>query len=198
MVAQAQTTKKAPPAYKARLGSLFKEQYAPELKGQLGLKSLHQVPRLEKVIVSVGLGKAKDDKKLIDVAENTLMKISGQKPVKTLSKKAIAAFKLRQGVVIGLKVSLRGQRMYEFADRLVNLVLPRLRDFHGLSNKSFDSQGNYTIGLADQTVFPELTYEDTAIPHGLEITFNISSSSVEQSKALLEKLGMPFEKERSQ
>lgn len=183
------------PAYRARLLDVYRQQYAEELKNQLGLKNLHQVPRLEKIVVSVGLGKAKDDKRLIEIAENTLKKITGQTPLKTVAKKAIAAFKLRESAVIGLKVTLRGEWMYEFADRLINLVLPRLRDFHGLSNKSFDSQGNYSLGLPDQTAFPELSYEDTATTHGLQAIFHIKSNNAEHSKALLEKLGVPFEKE---
>ncbi|HCM51763.1 TPA: 50S ribosomal protein L5 [Candidatus Saccharibacteria bacterium] len=173
----------------------FHQQYANELKNQLGLKNLHQVPRLEKIVVGVGLGKAQDDKRLIEVATNTLKKISGQMPLQTVAKKAIASFKLREGAVIGLKVTLRGERMYEFADRLINLVLPRLRDFHGLSNKSFDREGNYSLGLQDQSAFPELSYEDTATAHGLQVVFHIKSRSAQHSKALLEKLGAPFEKE---
>lgn len=185
------------PVYRARLSSSFHDQYIHELKKELELKNLHQVPRLEKIVVSVGLGKAKDDKRLIEVADNTLKKITGQAPLKTVAKKAVAAFKLRQGTVIGLKVTLRGERMYEFADRVINLVLPRLRDFHGLSNKSFDSQGNYSLGLPDQSAFPELTYEDTATAHGVQIIFHIKAKNAEHSKALLEKLGAPFEKSQN-
>lgn len=182
------------PSYKARLKAAFERQHAKELKDELKLANINQVPRLEKIVINVGMGRAKEDKKLLDVAENTLKKITGQMPIKTMSKKSIASFKLREKVPIGLKVTLRDERMYEFADRLINLVLPRLRDFHGVSNKSFDNQANYSIGLTDQSVFPELTYEDTATVHGLQITFHIKSKSAEHSKALLEKLGMPFEK----
>lgn len=186
--AQAKTT------YKARLQVAYFDEYAKQLKEELGLKNIYEVPRLEKVVINVGLGKAKEDKKILDVAENTIKKITGQAPIRTISKGAIASFKLREGVAIGLKVTLRDSRMYEFADRLINLVLPRLRDFHGVNHKSFDKQANYSLGLIDQSVFPELSYEDTATPHGLQITFHVKSKSTDHSKALLEKLGMPFEK----
>ncbi|MBI2592511.1 50S ribosomal protein L5 [Candidatus Saccharibacteria bacterium] len=166
-----------------------------QLKDELGLANLHETPRLEAIVVNVGLGRAKDDKRLLEVAENTLSKITGQKPVQTTAKRSIASFKLRQGSKIGLMVTLRDARMYEFADRFINLVLPRLRDFHGVSARSFDRQGNYSIGLADQSVFPELTYEDTATPHGLQITFAIKAKNSQHARALLEKLGVPFEKE---
>jgi large subunit ribosomal protein L5 len=133
----------------------------------------------------------------MDVATNTLRKITGQAPVETTAKKSIASFKLREGNKIGLKVTLRGNNMYEFLDRLINIVLPRLRDFHGVKAKSFDKQGNYAIGLNDQSVFPELTFEETTNVHGMEIVLVIKSKSSEHSRALLEKFGMPFEKERS-
>ncbi|MBI2588661.1 50S ribosomal protein L5 [Candidatus Saccharibacteria bacterium] len=184
--------------YQARLKTLYINDYAPQLTAELKLKNIHQAPRLEKIIVNVGLGKAKDEKKLLDVAANTLSKITGQKPIATTAKQSIASFKLREGSKIGLKVTLNGQPMYEFADRLINLVLARLRDFHGVSLKSFDKQGNYSLGLTDQSVFPELSFEDTATPHGLQVVFVIKSISPEHSKALLEKMGMPFEKEKSQ
>lgn len=185
---------KALEAVKARLQTDYEKKYLAELKDQLGLANPHQVPKLEKIVLSVGLGKAKDDKRLVEIATNTLRKISGQSPIKTVAKKSIASFKLRQGVTIGLKVTLRGQRMYEFADRFINLVIPRLRDFHGVSHKSFDRQGNFNIGLTDQSVFPELNYDDIATTHGLQIIFQIKSKSTEHSKALLERLGIPFEK----
>src|SRR5690606_34287504 len=126
---------------------------------------------------------------------NTLMKITGQKPVSTLSRKSIASFKLRDGQVIGLKVTLRRERMYEFVDKLINVVLPRLRDFHGVSRKSFDGQGNYSLGFEDQSVWPELSFDDTATPHGIEITLVTTARSDEQAMALLAALGMPFVKE---
>lgn len=173
----------------------YKDKYAKELLSELGLKNAQEVPRLEKVIVAVGLGKQKDDKKMFEVVENTLTKITGQKPINTYAKVSIATFKLREGNKIGMKVTLRGDHMYEFLDRLVNLVLPRLRDFHGVSLKAFDSQGNYSIGLTDQSIFPELSFEETTHSHGMQITMVINSNDKSHSKALLEKFGMPFEKE---
>jgi large subunit ribosomal protein L5 len=179
----------------ARLRVTYNDQYAPELMKELGLSNFNEVPRLEKVIVNVGLGRAKDDKKMIEAATNTLRKITGQEPVQTFAKKSIAAFKLREGNMIGLKVTLRGDRMYEFIDRLINIVMPRLRDFHGVNPKAFDKQGNYSYGMVDQSVFPELSFEETTTAHGLQAVFVVKSQSPEHSRALLEKFGMPFEKE---
>jgi large subunit ribosomal protein L5 len=178
----------------SRLKRLYFDEYVLELKKELGLKNVFEVPRLEKIIINAGLGRAKDDKRLLEVAANTIRKITGQQPVDTLAKQSIASFKLREGNKIGLKVTLRDQRMYEFADRFINVILPRLRDFHGVSSRSFDRQGNYSFGLTDQSVFPELTYEDTSTAHGLQITFNIKAKNEQHSRALLEKLGMPFER----
>jgi len=186
--------KKAAPAYSSRLKKLYRTEYRPQLKDELGLKNINQAPELEKVVINVGLGKAKDEKRLLEVATNTLQKISGQKPVETVARQSIASFKLREGSKIGLKLTLRGDRMYEFVDRFINLVLPRVRDFHGVSLKSFDKFGNYSLGLVDQSVFPELTFEDTASPHGIQIVFVLKSASSRDSQALLEKFGMPFEK----
>lgn len=179
----------------ARLREAYNTKYAAELQKELGLANPHQVPRLEKITINVGLGKAKDDKRVIEAAANTLTKITGQKPVETIAKKSIASFKLREGNKIGLKVTLRGDRMYEFLDRLITLVLPRLRDFHGVSAKAFDRQGNYAIGFTDQSVFPELSFEETTTAHGLQAVFTISGGNPDHSRALLEKFGMPFEKE---
>ena len=181
--------------YVARLRTEYTTKFVAELQKELGLGNVHQVPRLEKIVVNVGLGRAKDDKKTIEAAKNTLRKVTGQAPVETVAKNSIAGFKLREGNMIGLKLTLRGDRMYEFMDRLLNIVLPRLRDFHGVSNKAFDKQGNYSIGMTDQSVFPELTFEETTTPHGLQAVFVIKSESREHSKALLTKFGMPFEKE---
>ena len=181
--------------YTPRLKELYESKIAAELKTELDLKNINQVPKLEKVVLNIGLGKAKDDKKVLETAANTLRKISGQQPVDTLAKQSIAAFKLREGNKIGLKLTLRGDRMYEFLDRLINIVLPRLRDFHGVSLKAFDNQGNYSIGLNDQSVFPELTFDETTTTHGLQVVIVIKNEDKEHSKALLTKLGMPFEKE---
>lgn len=190
------TATKTKPVYdQSRLRSQYNQTDARALKDELGLKNFHQVPRLEKITLNVGLGRAKDDKKAMEVATNTLFKITGQKPMETTAKKSIAGFKLREGNKIGLKVTLRGDRMYEFMDRLINVVLPRLRDFHGVSNKAFDKQGNYSLGMTDQSTFPELTFEETTSPHGIQINFQISCEERGHAKVLLEKFGMPFEKE---
>lgn len=180
-----------------RLKQLYLETIRGELQNELSLDSIMEVPRLQKIVVNVGLGRAKDDKKLIEVATNTLRKITGQQPIETIAKQSIASFKLREGNKIGLKVTLRGDRMYEFADRLINIVLPRLRDFHGVSAKSFDKQGNYAIGITEQSVFPELTFEDSTTAHGLQVIMVVDSKSPDHSRALLTKLGVPFEKPRS-
>lgn len=181
----------------ARLKSLYEEKFAAELVKELGLKNINQAPKLEKIVVNIGLGRGKDDKKLVEAAANTLRKITAQQPIETVAKKSIASFKLREGNKIGLKVTLRGERMYEFMDRLVNLVLPRLRDFHGVKASAFDRSGNYSIGLVDQSVFPELSFEETTTQHGLQAVFVIKAPSIEHSKALLVKFGMPFEKSTS-
>ncbi len=194
------TTKPATKAVKeanvqARLKLEYKNTIAKELQKELSLANANQVPKLEKVIVNVGLGRAKDDKKLMEVATNTVRKITGQQPVETLARMSIASFKLREGNKVGLKVTLRSDQMYEFIDRLINIVLPRLRDFHGVSATAFDKQGNYSLGLVDQSAFPELTFEETTTPHGLQIVFVINAQEPAHSRALLEKFGMPFEKE---
>ncbi|HSX31822.1 MAG TPA: 50S ribosomal protein L5 [Candidatus Saccharimonadales bacterium] len=179
----------------ARLRTQYKATIAAELQKELGLANPNQVPKLEKITLNVGLGKAKDDKKTIEAANNTLTKITGQKPVETFAKKSIASFKLREGNKIGLKVTLRGDRMFEFMDRLITIVLPRLRDFHGVSNKAFDRQGNFALGMIDQSVFPELSFEETTTAHGLQVVFTIRCVEPAHAKALLQKFGMPFEKE---
>ena len=195
-MAEAAKTKAKPSAkYQSRLKLAYDTKFASELKDELKLANINQVPRLEKIVVNVGLGRAKDDKRLLEVAANTLRKITGQQPMETVSRMSIASFKLREGNKIGMKVTLRGERMYEFADRLINIVLPRLRDFHGVSSRAFDRQGNYSIGLTDQSVFPELSYEDTSTPHGLQVVFTFRTQKPEHTRELLKKFGMPFEKE---
>ena len=179
----------------SRFRNLYSDQYKNELMSELALKNIHQVPKLEKIVINIGLGKSKEDKKMIDFAANTLRKITGQKPQETTARVSIASFKLREGMKIGLKVTLRGDKMYEFLDRLVTIVLPRVRDFHGVPKGAFDAQGNYSLGMSDQSVFPELTFEETTILHGLQINFVIHGGKKEYSRALLEKFGMPFEKE---
>jgi large subunit ribosomal protein L5 len=203
MATATKTTKSAKPSKAAkgttstaaRLKVLYNTEYAPQLVKELELKNPHQAPKLEKIVVNVGLGRAKDDKKLLEVAGNTLRKITGQQPVETIAKQSIASFKLREGNKIGLKVTLRDERMYEFMDRLINIVLPRLRDFHGVKAGAFDRQGNYAIGLTEQSVFPELSFEETTTPHGLQVIFSVKAHEPAHARALLEKFGMPFEKE---
>lgn len=179
----------------ARLKLLYDEQLVAELKDELGLTNVNDVPKLEKIVLNVGLGRAKDDKQMFEVATNTLTKITGQKPIETYAKMSIATFKLREGNKIGLKVTLRGDRMYEFMDRLINIVLPRLRDFHGVSSAAFDKQGNYSIGLVEQSIFPELSFEETTKPHGMQVVFVTKAQEPAHAKALLTKFGMPFQKE---
>jgi large subunit ribosomal protein L5 len=190
--ATAKTVKNVP--YVARLKEQYNNQFAAELQKELGYTNPHLVPRLEKIVVNVGLGRAKDDKKILETATNTIRKITGQEPIDTIAKNSIAGFKLREGNKIGIKVTLRGNRMYEFADRLINIVLPRLRDFHGVKAGAFDKSGNYSIGFTDQSVFPELTFEETTTAHGLQVVFVVTAKDAEASKALLTKFGMPFEK----
>ncbi len=189
-------TKTAPTAI-PRLKALYQSEIVGQLEKNLQLTNINDVPKLEKIVVNVGLGKAKDDKKLIEVANNTLRKITGQQPVETTARLSIATFKLREGSKIGTMVTLRGDRMYEFMDRLITIVLPRLRDFHGVSAKAFDKQGNYSLGLREQSVFPELTFEETTTLHGLQVNFVINSKSKEHSEALLRAFGMPFDKKES-
>jgi large subunit ribosomal protein L5 len=190
-------TKTVKTSTSARLREQYNTKIRAELQKNLGLGNIHDVPRLEKITLNIGLGRAKDDKKMMAVATNTLRKITGQQPVETLAKKSIASFKLREGNKIGLKVTLRGDRMYEFTDRLITVVLPRLRDFHGVSNKAFDRQGNFALGMIDQSVFPELTFEETTTVHGLQVVFTIKSKQPKDTKALLEAFGLPFEKENA-
>lgn len=178
-----------------RLKALYNEKFVKELQAELELGNVHQVPKLEKIVVSVGIGKNKDDKRHYEVVRNTITKITGQQPVDRMAKKSIAGFKIRAGMNrVGVSVTLRGARMYEFLDRLANISLPRVRDFHGVKAK-FDKGGNYNLGIVEQSIFPELTFEETQVLHGLQITFAIQNESAAHSRALLEKFGMPFEKE---
>lgn len=189
-MAKTATTTAAP-----RLKALYAEKYVKELQAELNLANVHQVPKLEKIVVSVGIGKNKDDKRHYEVVKNTLTKITGQAPVDRMAKKSIAGFKIRAGMNrVGISVTLRGPRMYEFLDRLVNVSLPRVRDFHGVGTK-FDKGGNYNLGITDQSIFTELTFEETQVIHGLQITFAIKNEDPAHSRAMLEKFGLPFEKE---
>ena len=180
-----------------RLKKKYNEEIKSKLQKDLGLKNINQVPELKKVIVSSGVGKKREDKRFTETVALTIEKITGQKATSRLAKKSIATFKIRKGMgaPVGYLTTLRNDKMYEFVDRLINVALPHVRDFHGVSRKAFDAQGNYNLGLKEQTVFPEITFEDASVLHGLEVTFIIKNGSKEGSLKLLELFGMPFEKE---
>lgn len=189
-------TQASPSVDTARLKALYRTELVPRLVKELELGNVNDAPKLEKIVVNVGLGKHKDDKQYHEAVVNTLRKITGQQPIDRMAKKSIATFKIRRGMNrIGVSVTLRDARMYEFLDRLIQVVLPRLRDFHGVSNKAFDKAGNYSIGMVEQSVFPELGFEDTTTLHGLQINFVINAKEKAHAKALLQAFGMPFEKE---
>ena len=175
-----------------RLRSKFEKEVAPALLKELELKNVMAVPRLHKIVVNMGVGEATQNAKVLDPAVNELGQIAGQKPVVTRAKKSIAAFKVREGQSIGAMVTLRGDRMYEFFDRLVNIVLPRVRDFRGVSTKSFDGRGNYTLGLHDQLIFPEISYEKVDKQKGMNVTIVTTAATDNQARTLLKHLGMPF------
>ncbi len=175
-----------------RLRSRFEKEVAVALMKELELKNPMAVPRLHNIVVNMGVGEATQNAKLIDPAVNELGQISGQKPVVTRAKKSIAAFKVREGMPIGAMVTLRGDRMYEFFDRLVSIVLPRVRDFRGVSTKSFDGRGNYTLGLHDQLIFPEIDYAKVDKLKGMNVTIVTTARSDDQARQLLKHLGMPF------
>jgi large subunit ribosomal protein L5 len=175
-----------------RLRAKFEKEVAPALLKELELKNSMAVPRLNKIVVNMGMGEATQNSKIMDPAVNELGQITGQKPIVTKAKKSIAAFKVREGQAIGTMVTLRGDRMYEFLDRLVNIVLPRVRDFKGVSTKSFDGRGNYTIGLHDQLIFPEISYEKVDKLKGMNVTIVTTAANDNQARTLLKHLGMPF------
>src|SRR5579863_3328011 len=175
-----------------RLRAKFEKEVAPALLKELELKNVMAVPRVHKIVVNMGVGEATQNAKVLDPAVNELGQITGQKPVVTRAKKSIAAFKVREGQSIGAMVTLRGDRMYEFLDRLVNIVLPRVRDFKGVSTKSFDGRGNYTIGLHDQLIFPEISYEKVDKLKGMNVTIVTTAANDNQARTLLKHLGMPF------
>ncbi len=188
---------KADAKVQPRLKELYNKELKAKLQKELGLTNINQVPELKKIVVSSGVGKKREDKRFTETVELTLAKITGQAPTSRLAKKSIATFKIRKGMgaPVGYLTTLRNDKMYEFMDRLINVALPHVRDFHGVSRKAFDAQGNYNLGLKEQTVFPEITFEDASVLHGLEVTFIIKNGSKEGSLKLLELFGMPFEKE---
>ncbi len=176
----------------ARLKEKYVNEIVSKLREKFSYKNIMQVPRLEKIVINMGLGEAIQNAKAIDAAVGDLSTISGQRPVVTRAKKSIAGFKLRAGMPIGVKVTLRGDRMYEFADKLFNIALPRVRDFRGVSGKSFDGRGNYTLGIKEQLIFPEIEYDKVDKVRGMDIVFVTSARTDEEAKELLAQLGMPF------
>jgi len=179
-----------------RLKERYESELRPQLKEELGLSSVMQVPKLTKITLNMGVGEAKTDAKVLDTAMEELTIIAGQRPQMRRARKSIAAFKLREGMPVGAKVTLRGARMYEFLDRLVSVALPRIRDFRGLDPGSFDGRGNYSLGVREQIIFPEINYDDVVQIRGLDVTITTTAESDEASLALLRGLGLPFATER--
>jgi large subunit ribosomal protein L5 len=177
-----------------RMRKLYAETIAPELKKEFGYTSSMQIPKIEKVVVSMGVGEAKENKKILDAAVNDLNIITGQKAVKTKARKSIATFKIREGQEIGCKVTLRGARMYEFLDRLINVALPRVKDFRGVNPNAFDGHGNYSLGIVEQIIFPEIDFDKIEKVSGLNVAICTTARTDKEAKSLLAKLGMPFRK----
>jgi large subunit ribosomal protein L5 len=178
----------------ARLQQYYKETVVPKLKTDLKIDNPMQIPKITKITVNMGVGEAVADKKVMDAAVTDLQKITGQKPLVTKSRKAIASFKIRQGLAIGCKVTLRGARMYEFLDRLITIAMPRIRDFRGVSPRSFDGQGNYSMGVKEQIIFPEIQYDQIDQVRGMDITITTTATDNRQGRALLEAFNFPFRK----
>ena len=178
----------------SRLHDKYTAEVAPAMMAKFGYKNVMQIPRLEKIVINMGLGDCKDNPKALEVAVKELEAIAGQKAITTKAKKSIANFKLREGMNIGAKVTLRGERMYEFMDKLMNIALPRVRDFHGVSDKAFDGRGNYALGIREQLLFPEIDYDKVEKVRGMEMIFVTTAQSDEECKELLRLMGMPFTK----
>jgi large subunit ribosomal protein L5 len=181
-------------AYIPRLKQEYKDRVVSALKDEFGYKNVMQVPKLEKIVLSRGVGAAVSDKKLVDYAVDELSKVTGQKAVSTISKKDVASFKLRKGMPIGAKVTLRGEKMYEFLDRLITSSLPRVRDFSGIKATGFDGRGNYNLGITEQIIFPEIDIDKVNKISGLDVTFVTTASTDKEAKSLLAELGLPFKK----
>ena len=179
---------------KARLEQHYRDNIVSQLKESLGLANVMQVPKITKITVNMGVGEAVADKKIMDNAVGDLTKITGQKPLVTKARKSVATFKVRDGLAIGAKVTLRGARMYEFLDRLVNIAMPRIRDFRGVSARSFDGQGNYNFGVKEQIIFPEIAYDQIDAIRGMDITITTTARDDKQGRALLEAFNFPFRK----
>jgi len=181
----------------ARLLEQYRSEIVPALQKTLGRQNILSLPRLEKIVVSMGLGKSRDEPKRTEAAMHDLATITGQKPALTRAKKSVASFRLRQGMVVGAKVTIRGRRMYEFLDRLINLAMPRMRDFRGMDPDAFDGRGNYSMGVTEQLVFPEVRVDDVQFQQGMNVTIIIANSrSDEESRHLLEGFGFPFRRDR--
>jgi large subunit ribosomal protein L5 len=178
----------------ARLKTIYSEKLVPELKAKLGLENTMQVPRILKITINMGVGEAVADKKVMDAATADMTKITGQKPAVTKAKKSVATFKVRDGQAIGCKVTLRGDRMYEFLDRLVSIAIPRIRDFRGINTRSFDGRGNYSLGVKEQIIFPEIQYDQIDQIRGMDITISTSARDDKHGRALLEAFNFPFRK----
>jgi large subunit ribosomal protein L5 len=192
MSATAENTQQDNAEYVARLRQYYRDEVVPTMMREFGYTNIMQVPKLEKAVLNIGLGEAIQNAKAIDAAVNDVQLITGQKPIVTKAKRSIAAFKLRTGMPIGVKVTLRGDRMYEFYDRLVSITLPRIRDFRGVSPNAFDGRGNYTLGMTEQIAFPEIDYDKVDKIRGLEIAFVTTAKTDEEGRRLLALLGMPF------
>lgn len=178
----------------ARMKDFYKAEVAPALMNKFGYKSVMQIPKLDKIVINVGAGEAKENAKAIDAISGDLAKITGQKPVVCKAKKSVANFKLREGMPIGVKVTLRGERMYEFLDRLFNVALPRVRDFRGINPNSFDGRGNYNMGIREQLIFPEIDYDKVDKVRGMDICFVTTANTDEEARELLTLMGAPFTK----
>lgn len=178
----------------ARIRDMYTSEIAPALMQQFGYKSVMQIPKLDKIVINVGVGDAKENSKAIDAVMKDIATITGQKPVPTLARKSVANFKVRQGMKIGVKVTLRGERMYEFVDRLFNLALPRVRDFKGINPNAFDGRGNYSLGLKEQLLFPEIEYDKVEKIRGMDICFVTTAQNDEEARELLRRMGAPFAK----
>jgi len=176
----------------ARLKDKYQNEIAPALQQKFAYKNVMQIPKMDKIVLNMGVGEAVQNSKAIDSAVGDMMKISGQKPVVTRAKKSISTFKLREGMPIGCKVTLRGQRMYEFMDRLLNVALPRVRDFRGISAKAFDGRGNYTLGIKEQLIFPEMEYDKIDKLRGMDVVFVTTAKTDEEARELLRGFGMPY------
>lgn len=178
----------------ARLKDFYKNEVAPAMMEKFGYKSVMEIPKIEKIVINMGLGSEKDNPKALEAAVKELGIIAGQKPITTRAKKSVANFKLRQGMPIGAKVTLRGEKMYEFADRLLNVALPRVRDFRGVNANAFDGRGNYALGIKEQLIFPEIEYDKVEKVHGMDIIFVTTAKTDEECRELLKLMGMPFAK----